>query len=245
RKVRFPRIVPGRNELARAETNRDAGPARRPPPPSPRRQWPLRSHSHQRGDWLPLRFRTTNRGRVVLLILAGGIASFGPVGGRLVAADPARSPEAAACPAPEGNAVGITLLDALRVASLANLDIAQAREVVEFTRAGRLRANSQILPNLNLGSTYVTHQGQIQRTEGNVINVNRQSLFVGGGPQLVLGLSDALFLPGVASNILLATQAGARRVTNDTLLAVADAYFAVLRARRRVARIDETLDNLL
>src|SRR5262249_3413463 len=140
---------------------------------------------------------------------------------------------------------GITLLDALRVASLANLDIAQAREVVELARAGRLRANSQILPNLNLGSTYVTHQGQIQRTEGNVINVNRQSLFDGGGPQLVMGLSDALFLPGVASNILLATQAGARRVTNDTLLAVADAYFAVLRARRRVARIDETLDNLL
>jgi outer membrane protein TolC len=182
---------------------------------------------------------------VVLLILAGAIASFGPVGGRLVAADPPRSPEAAACPTPEGNAVGITLLDALRVASLANLDIAQAREVVELARAGRLRANSQILPNLNLGSTYVTHQGQIQRTEGNVINVNRQSLFDGGGPQLVMGLSDALFLPGVASNVLLATQAGARRVTNDTLLTVADAYFAVLRARRRVARIDETLDNLL
>jgi outer membrane protein TolC len=172
-------------------------------------------------------------GMVVLLFPDRGIA------------EPPTPPEATAAPAPTGPAVGITLLDALRVASLSNLDIAQARQVVEQARAGRLRADSQILPNLNLGSTYVTHQGQIQRTEGNVINVNRQSLFVGGGPQLVFGLSDALFQPRVADNVLLATRAGARRVTNDTLLAVADAYFAVLRARRRVARIDETLSNLL
>src|SRR5207302_225451 len=35
-----------------------------------------------------------------------------------------------------------------------------------------------------------------------------------------------------------------RLATLDTLAAVAEAYFAVLRARRRLARIDETLDFL-
>jgi outer membrane protein TolC len=136
------------------------------------------------------------------------------------------------------------LLEALRVASLANLDIAQARQVVYQARASALRAESQLLPNLNFGSTFVRHEGQLQNTAGNVQPINRDSLFIGAGPSLALGLSDALFAPAVASRILDATVAGERRVTNDTLLVVADAYFAVLRARRRLVRIDETLDHL-
>jgi outer membrane protein TolC len=140
--------------------------------------------------------------------------------------------------------VAVTLLDALRVAALANLDIAQARAIVEQVQAARLRADVAILPNATAGANYVYHTGHIQRTEGNVINVNRDSLFVGGGPNLSFGLSEALFGPPVARAVVFAAEAGAARVTNDTLLAVADAYFAILRARRRVARIDETLDFL-
>src|SRR5262249_10279198 len=88
---------------------------------------------------------------------------------------------------------------------------------------------------------YVDHEGRIQNTNGSIINVNRNSLFVGGGPTISVGLNEALFAPGIATRILEAAQAGEGRVTNDTLFVVADAYFAVQRNIRRTARVDETL----
>ncbi len=150
---------------------------------------------------------------------------------------------------PEGNAVlpigvPVTLLDALKLASLGNLDIAQARLLVERSRANLQILRSRYLPNINLGSTYTKHEGQIQRTEGNVISVDRDSLFVGLGPSLSVHLGDALFLPAEGKLLLEAVRIGQVRVTNDTLLRVADAYLAVLLARRRVAQFDETLEFL-
>jgi outer membrane protein TolC len=133
---------------------------------------------------------------------------------------------------------------ALRLTMTSNLDIARARQVVDQARARQLGADVAILPNFNLGSEYIHHEGNISKTEGNIEKVNRDSLFTGGGPTLVFQAADALFLPLVARQVTLATQAGRQRVTNDTLLAVAEAYFSVLRARRRIARVSETLEFL-
>src|SRR5262245_10426112 len=110
----------------------------------------------------------------------------------------AQTPQPAAV---EEGCVPIDLLAALRLAATGNLDIAQAREIVNQARAGRLRARSLALPNINLGSAYVDHEGQIQRTEGNIITVNRDSLFVGGGPSLSLQTSEALFAPLLARQV--------------------------------------------
>jgi outer membrane protein TolC len=151
--------------------------------------------------------------------------------------------EAEACGV--GPAVAISLPVALRLAQTTNLDIARAREVVNAAAAAYDRAKFAILPNFNLGSNYAHHEGNIQKTEGNIIKANRDSVFAGGGPSLTFGVSDALFLPLAARQVVAATEAGFVRVTNDTLLAVAEAYFAVLRARRRLARVQETLDYLV
>jgi outer membrane protein TolC len=140
--------------------------------------------------------------------------------------------------------VPINLPSALRLALLSNLDIAQAQAVVDQARAALERAQVSILPNFNLGSTYTEHEGNIQKTEGNIIKVNKDALFVGGGPSLTLQLTEAIFGPLTAQQLARASQAGLERVTSETLLAVADAYFAVLRARRRLARTDETLTYL-
>jgi outer membrane protein TolC len=190
-------------------------------------------------------------------LLALGAAGLGAI---LSLAVRAQAPEGAARPqelpppqkveagpspvGPQAPAVGVTLPDVLRVAVLSNLDIAQARAVVAQAQAARQRALVMALPNATFGSAYNNHQGAIQKTEGNIIRMDRDSLFVGGGPTVSFGLADALFAPGIANRLLAAVTAGQRRVTNDTLLAVADAYFAVLRARRRLARIDEVLDFL-
>ncbi|HEY7313857.1 MAG TPA: TolC family protein [Gemmataceae bacterium] len=142
-------------------------------------------------------------------------------------------------------AVGITYLDALRIAVLSNLSVAQAQAVVRQAQAAKQRAEVVWLPNLNtLPFDYVNHQGRIQQTAGNIIKVDRESLLVATGPVLSLGLSDAIFNFGVARQNLLAARAGQQRVTNDTMLAVSDAYFNVLRNRRRVARLDEVLEFL-
>jgi outer membrane protein TolC len=133
---------------------------------------------------------------------------------------------------------------ALRLTLTSNLDIAQAREVVNQARARQQAADVTALPNFNLGSAYNQHEGNISKTEGNIIKANRDSLFVGGGPSLLFQTTDAIFLPLVARQLSAATQAGRQRITNDTLLLVADAYFNVLRARRRMARIGETLEFL-
>lgn len=138
----------------------------------------------------------------------------------------------------------ISLPAALKLAQTNNLDIAQAQATVQQFQAILSRARAQLLPNLNLGSTYAGHDGQIQKTEGNIITVNKDSLFMGGGPSLSVQLTDAIFSPLAARQVSLATQAGHQRVIDNTLLAVAEAYFSILRARRRLARVDETLEFL-
>jgi outer membrane protein TolC len=139
----------------------------------------------------------------------------------------------------------ISLPVALRLAETANLDIAQAQQVIARARAALQRAFVMGLPNINLGSSYVRHEGMFQKTEGNIIKVNRDSLFVGGGPSMSFALNEALFAPLVGRQVFVSTQAGLRRVTNDTLLEVADVYLNVLRARRRLARVEATLDFLV
>jgi outer membrane protein TolC len=151
--------------------------------------------------------------------------------------DPATLPQA-------WGALPITLMVALRLTPDTNLDVGQARQNIVQARAALLRASSWYLPNFNIGATYSQHEGNIAKTEGNIIKVNKDALFVGGGPSMNLAFVDGIYGPLVARSVRSAVQAGARRVTNDTLLTVANAYFNVLRARRRLARVDETIDYL-
>jgi outer membrane protein TolC len=143
------------------------------------------------------------------------------------------------------NAQPINLAVALRLAETANLDIAQAREVAAQARFALNRAQVLALPSVNLGSTYAKHEGNINKTEGNIIKANKDSLFVGGGPSMTFAVTEALFAPLVGRQVLEATQAGFRRVNLETLFQVANAYLNVLRARRRLARVEETLDYLV
>src|ERR1043165_1817293 len=138
----------------------------------------------------------------------------------------------------------IDLGTALRLAGTNNLDITRAREFVNQSEIQLQRAKMLLLPNLGIGSTYYKHEGQIAKTEGNIITANKDALFVGGGPTLSVNFADAMLAPLVARQTAEASQAGARRVHNETLLAVSEAYFAVLRARRKLARVDVALEHL-
>lgn len=135
----------------------------------------------------------------------------------------------------------IDLPTALRLATTSNLDIAQARASVAQAQAAMQRAYSRVLPTITGSAVYVDHDGRIQQANGNILNVNRTSLAVGGTTGLSYDIADAIFLPLAARQAERAVEAGSVRVTNDTFLAVADAYVAVLRAQRRLARVDMTI----
>jgi outer membrane protein TolC len=141
--------------------------------------------------------------------------------------------------------IPISLPAALQLALASNLDILQAREVLIQARARQLKSDVTILPNLNIAGSYNHHEGNIQKTEGNIIKANRDSMWVNFGPSVAFSTTEAIFGPLAARRVTASVSAGVRRVDNDTLLAVGEAYFAVLRARRRVARVNETLEHLL
>ncbi len=134
---------------------------------------------------------------------------------------------------------------ALRLAQTNNLEIEQARQFVLLMEAGLLRAKVITLPNAVFGSTYIDHTGHIQQAIGNILNINRQSLWVGGGPGVAFQFNEAIFQPLAARQQVAAAEAGVAKVTLATLLDVADAYFNILLARRKLALVDETLDFLV
>src|ERR1700677_561442 len=79
----------------------------------------------------------------------------------------------------------IDLSSALRLAGVRNLEIVVAQQRVEAAVAGQQFAAAQILPNLNLGSNYDAHTGELLTHTGALLSVNRSDLYVGAGTSAV------------------------------------------------------------
>jgi outer membrane protein TolC len=141
----------------------------------------------------------------------------------------------------QGRALPINLPSALALAGASPLDIQIAGERVEAAAAALARADVMWLPNISAGVDYFRHDGQIQDVAGTVFTTSRSSLLLGGGPNAVVPVSDAIFAPLVARQVVQARQAEAQAVRNDTTLRVAEAYFAVQQARGEVAGSIEAL----
>lgn len=154
----------------------------------------------------------------------------------------------------------IDLSAALQLAGANNLQIALARERVEESLARHDAARLLWVPSLRAGVTYTRHDGRIQATEGDVIEVSRQALFVGGGfgtggsslaggaggPARLavnLPLADAIFEPLVARRLVDARQADEQATFNDTLLQVALAFFDLAEAHARVHITQQDVQN--
>ena len=146
---------------------------------------------------------------------------------------------------PDSEIQPIDLSYALAIGGANNWQIAIARTRVLEAQAQYLNAKSLWLPSLRFGIGYNNHAGRIQATEGPVIDVNRNSMFLGGGaglgqtplnggaggpPRLFVNLSlaDAAFAPLVGGQLFRAARAGEGAAMNDELLAVASAYFGLM-----------------
>ncbi len=145
----------------------------------------------------------------------------------------------------------IDLASTLRLANVQNPELNVARTRILEAVAMRQLAAAYFLPSINPGMDYDSHTGVLQQSDGNILGVNRSSVFVGAGSNAVG--SGTVNIPGVyyAGNIgvgiynYLATKQVVRTrefetvaVRNQMLLQVAVAYSELLRSEgRRAARI--------
>jgi len=156
------------------------------------------------------------------------------------------------------DAYPIDLANALQLGGASNLEVRLARSRVAEAQARHLAAKSLWLPSLRFGVGYNKHDGRLQETEGNVLEVSRNSLFFGGGAGLGtaplaggssgpfrfavnLSLADAAFAPLVEKQRVNAAGSAGVAALNDNLLAIAAAYFTLVEAHGRLANQHEAL----
>jgi outer membrane protein TolC len=131
----------------------------------------------------------------------------------------------------------INLATALRLANVRALDIIIAQQQLGIAVAQLQQAQVLWLPNWDMGLDYAHHEGPIQNNDGSITNSTRSSMFVGGAPQALFGLTDAIFAPLAARQVARAQDANIQTATNDTLTAVAVAYFDAQEARADLASV--------
>jgi outer membrane protein TolC len=153
----------------------------------------------------------------------------------------------------------IDLAGALSLADGGNPTIAIGDEIVQSNLAEQMLARSLLFPTLNVGATLAAHRGPIQKADGTILNVDRESLYYGGGSdvrsggtvavpavRIVGNLSDAYYAPRVAELRVDGSRLDAVALRHRILLDVARAYVALTAAEARLlayrqsqAEIDE------
>lgn len=145
----------------------------------------------------------------------------------------------------DSNRFPINLASVLQLAGAENWQIHLAAERVNEAEINLDAAQAAWLPSLIGGFGYTKHDGKLQQTTGEVIDVSRNSVFVGGGARsgefpaaggsggparLAIGLSltDALYRPLVARQLVSAEEFRQSATHNDTLMQAALAYYDLI-----------------
>jgi outer membrane protein TolC len=132
---------------------------------------------------------------------------------------------------PDEKPLPINLALSLKLAGAQAWDILIAAERIRIALADLEHARVLALPTIVGGVDYQHHDGQIENTDGTQTRSTRNALYVGGAPEAVFSIADAIFEPLAARQILEARKAGLQAATNDTIERVARAYFTAQEAR--------------
>ena len=199
----------------------------------------------ERGAW-----RLFRAWAVLAALLCGASASVRAqersYSGKIVASfDPAPAPPSDRGPADQPVApwadrpFPINLATAFQLAGVQPIDVAVASQQIQVAASQLTQANLLWLPTIMIGPDYSRHDGQIQDVQGDVAPASKQSFMVGAGPYAVFGVSDAIFEPLAARRVVEARNAALQTARNDSLLAVAEAYFTVQQARGDLASAED------
>jgi outer membrane protein TolC len=199
----------------------------------------------ERGTWTSIRAWA-----VLAALLFGTSASVRAqetsYSGKIVASfDPAPAPPSDRGPADQPVApwadrpFPINLATAFQLAGVQPIDVAVASQQIQVAASQLTQANLLWLPTIMIGPDYSRHDGQIQDVQGDVAPASKQSFMVGAGPYAVFAVSDAIFEPLAARRVVEARNAALQTARNDSLLAVAEAYFTVQQARGDLASAED------
>ena len=146
----------------------------------------------------------------------------------------------------DNEASPIDLATSLALAGAENPQILVAIQRTVAATARQQFAAAQALPNINLGTNFDLHRGVVQQASGNILQVNRDAMYLGAGTQAVAG--GSVSIPGVQYNLNVGEslfryyelqqrrEAAAHRidaVRNQVLLSVAVAYVDLVGAQAR------------
>ncbi|HJT31702.1 MAG TPA: TolC family protein [Pirellulales bacterium] len=147
-----------------------------------------------------------------------------------------------------GELTTIDLATALDLAGVRNPEIMIARERTNETMAIRMFAAAQMLPNLNAGTNFDTHSGNLQQSSGHILDVSRSALYYGAGANAIAAgsvnipgvfwnqnISQGIFTYLVARQTVRQQQFTSQAIRNQVLLRVSLAYVELLRASGRRA----------
>src|SRR5262245_38544958 len=144
--------------------------------------------------------------------------------------------------------MAVDLAMVLRLAGMDNPQILLARERVLEAVAERQYAAAQLLPSLHLGTSYDDHNGNLQRSGGGILKVDRNSYFVGAGAIAIgagtvnipgigwnLNLSDTIYRVLISRQFVEQQRFASRAMENQVLGRVALAYTDLLYAEGKRA----------
>jgi outer membrane protein TolC len=138
----------------------------------------------------------------------------------------------------------INLPTALQLAHARAWDISIASQQLRVAGAQLQGANVLWLPNIVAGTEYVYHNGPLQATNGTLSDSARSSLYAGVAPLALFAITDAVFMPLAQRQVVRAQEANVQTTTNDTLTAVAVAYFDAQEARADLASVQDVLSKI-
>jgi outer membrane protein TolC len=138
-------------------------------------------------------------------------------------------------PVPSDRPLPINLPTALQLAGVRPLDIAVASRRIQVAAAQLEAAQVLWLPTLYLGVDYLRHDGQVQDVQGNILGTSKGSFMAGAGPTAVFAITDAIFSPLAARQVVQAQNAELQAARNDSLLAVGEAYANIEQAQGELA----------
>jgi outer membrane protein TolC len=170
----------------------------------------------------------------VAVCVAVWLALAGPTAAQEPGAPATEFGQGATATAP-ARGLPINLASALQLAQARAIDVQVAAERINAAAAQLDRARSRWLPNIYVGADYAYHNGRLQDVAGNILTTRKESLMLGAGPSAVFSPSEAILAPLAARQTVAARVSDLRAAENDTTLAVADAYFAIQRARGELA----------
>lgn len=227
---------PGPAETAVVATNRT--------PDSAGRSGHLTAPAKDRGEWKPVVFATatdsTNGGR-----RAGQVEAIAPPGSE---------------PSPAGEPLYVESIDlatALAAIDASHPAVGIARWRTEEAFAQLAAARTLWLPTLQAGANYHRLDGNLQASDGTILDVNRSGLqaglgagAVGAGQTVRPGLvaefhvADALFQPRIVERRAWARGHAATAVLHDQLLAAGLAHQQLLWAHQRLALLEDHSDRI-